>query len=156
MQSRSKSIVSSTGMLVNRLSTSSKAITPIGGVAVTDWRKFAEDFKQYWSGTKGFRILFYLVPDQYCLKSSTEFLQSVAATPPAGMMASLDVESLFTNVPVDETIDLLLDHICRNPDTPHLDIPVNSLRRLLQMCTKEAPFCGQQGNLWKQIDGIAR
>ena len=71
------------------------------------------------------------------------------------MLASLDVESLFTNVPVDETIQLLLDRIYRDEDTPTLDIPENSLRRLLQLCIKEAPFRDQRGNLYKQIDGVA-
>ena len=101
------------------------------------------------------KILTPYIPDEYCLKSSTEFLQAIAAAPSEGVMASLDVESLFTNVPVDETIDLLLDHIYRNNDTPQLNIPENSLRRLLQICTKEAPFRDQRGNLWKQIDGVA-
>ena len=101
------------------------------------------------------RILTPYVADDYCLKSSTEFLQAVAAAPTEGVMASLDVESLFTNVPVDETIDLLLDRIYRDDDTPRLNIPESSLRRLLQICTKEDPFRDQRGNLWKQIDGVA-
>ena len=54
-------------------------------------------------------------------------------------MASLDVTSLFTRVPVDETINLLLDRIYRDHDTPQLNIPERSPRRLLQICTKEAP-----------------
>ena len=70
-------------------------------------------------------------------------------------MASLEVESLFTNIPVDETIQLLLNRIYRDEDTSTLDILEKSLHRLLQMCTKEAPFYDQQGNLWKQIDGVA-
>ena len=101
------------------------------------------------------KILTPYIPDEYCLKSSTEFLQAIAAAPPEGVMASLDVESLLTNVPVDETIDLLLDRIYRDGDTPRLNIPESSLCRLLQMCTKEAPFHDQRGNLWKQIDGVA-
>ena len=101
------------------------------------------------------RILTPYVPDDYCLKSSTEFLQAIAAAPTEGVMASLDVESLFTNVPVAETIDLLLDRIYRDDNTPRLNIPESSLHRLLQICTKEAPFRDQRGNLWKQIDGVA-
>jgi hypothetical protein len=31
-------------------------------------------------------------------------------------MASLDVESLFTNVPVNETIDLILKYVYHNED----------------------------------------
>ena len=101
------------------------------------------------------KILTPYVPDDHCLKSSTEFLQSIAASPSNGVMTSMDVENLFTNVPVEETINLLLDRIYRNDDTPQLNIPENSLRRLLHICTKEAPFRDQRGNLWKQVDGIA-
>ena len=70
-------------------------------------------------------------------------------------MASLDVESLFTNAPVDETINLLMDRIYRDDTTLRLDIPEGSLKRLLQVCTKEAPFRDKRSNLWKQIDGVA-
>ena len=101
------------------------------------------------------RILTPYVPDEHCLKSSSEFLQALATTFATGVMASLDVESLFTKVPVDETIDLLMDRTYRDDTTPRLDIPENSLERLLQVCTKEAPFRDQRGNLRKQIDGFA-
>ena len=101
------------------------------------------------------KILTPYVPDEHCLKSSIEFLQSIAASPSDSVMASMDVESLFTNVPVEETINLLLDLVYRNDDTEQLNIPENSLRRLLHICTKEAPFRDQRGNLWKQIDGFA-
>ena len=84
-----------------------------------------------------------------------EFLQAIAPAPPEGVMTSLDVESLFTNVTVDEKIDLLLARIYRDDVTPRLNILENSLRRLLQICTKEAPIRDQRGNLWKQIDGVA-
>ena len=89
------------------------------------------------------RILTPYVPDRYILKLSADFLQLIAATSATGTMASLDVESLFINVPVDETLNLLLERIYRNENTPWLDIPEGSLRCLLQICTKEGPFCDQ-------------
>ena len=101
------------------------------------------------------RILTPYVPDLYCPKSSTDIICSLADAPAEGVLASLDVESIFTNVSVNETVQLLLDRIYRDEDTPTLDILENSLRRLLQLCTKEAPFCDQGGNLYNQIDGVA-
>ena len=93
------------------------------------------------------KILTPYIPNEYSLKSSTEFLSRLRGAPPAGIIASLDVESLFTNVPVDETISLMMDRIYRNDDTPNLDIPEQSLRRLLEICTKESPFIDQRGQM---------
>ena len=101
------------------------------------------------------KILTPYIPDEYSLKSSTEFLSRLRGAPPSGIIASLDVESLFTNVPVDETISLMMDRIYRNDDTPNLDIPEPSLRRLLEICTKESPFIDQRKQMWTQVDGIA-
>ena len=70
-------------------------------------------------------------------------------------MASLDVESLFTNVPVDRTINFILDRVYRNNETPTLDIPENVLRQLLECCTREAPFTCPKGNRYCQVDGVA-
>ena len=94
------------------------------------------------------------VPSGYSLKSPKEFIDILNTTRPEGIIASLDVESLFTNVPVNETIDLILDEVYRSDKTP-LDIPENLLKELLMCCTKEAPFRAPNGLLYKQIDGVA-
>ena len=101
------------------------------------------------------KILSPYVPTEYCLSSSAEFLARLRGAPSSGLIASLDVESLFTNVPVDETISMMMDRIYRDNTTPNLDIPEQALRRLLEICTREAPFVDQRGRLWRQIDGIA-
>ena len=69
-------------------------------------------------------------------------------------IASLDVESLFTNVPVKDTIDIILNKIY-NSDINPLDIPRNLLKKLLEICTMEAPFLSPDNKLYKQIDGVA-
>ncbi|XP_076043638.1 uncharacterized protein LOC143026754 [Oratosquilla oratoria] len=46
-------------------------------------------------------------PVSYSLKSSDEFLDILKSTPPSGVIGSMDVVSLFTHVPVDETIDMI-------------------------------------------------
>ncbi|XP_064101711.1 uncharacterized protein LOC135212192 [Macrobrachium nipponense] len=55
-------------------------------------------------------------------------------------MASLDVESLFTNVPID-----------KQPP----NIPEESLKTLLDICTKRAPFTSHGGQMFRQKDGVA-
>ncbi|XP_076038488.1 uncharacterized protein LOC143023760 [Oratosquilla oratoria] len=69
------------------------------------------------------------------------------------LIASLDAVSLFTNVPVDETIDFILDEVYRSYHQ-HLDIPENLLRFLLEACTKESPFRGSDGKMYRQVDGV--
>lgn len=65
------------------------------------------------------------------------------------------VESVFTNVPVDRTLHLILDRVYRCEETPQLDIPEEHLRTLLEICTKEAPFLSPRGELYRQVDKVA-
>ena len=100
-------------------------------------------------------ILSPLVPTDNCFKSSREFLDCVNSTPAEGVMASLDMESLFTNVPVLRTIDYICDHVYRSSPHPLLNIAEIHLRELLRICTQESAFRCPRGNLYQQIDGVA-
>lgn len=99
-------------------------------------------------------LLSPFTPSAYSLKSSEEFLDLLKGSRPSGIIASLDVESLFTNVPVDATIDMICNKLYRSNDAPFA-IAEASLRHLLQACTKEVPFYGPDGNMYNQIDGVA-
>ncbi|XP_076028479.1 uncharacterized protein LOC143017576 [Oratosquilla oratoria] len=55
------------------------------------------------------RVLTPYVPTGRSVSSVTEFIDILRTAPPCQDIASLDVESLFTNVPVDETIDIILN-----------------------------------------------
>ena len=94
------------------------------------------------------------VPNGRSVSSATEFIDLLRTAPPCHDIASLDVESLFTNVPVDETIDIIMDRVYRG-DMPQLDIPEDVLRAMLVTCTKEAPFLSHRGELFRQVDGVA-
>ena len=67
-------------------------------------------------------------------------------------MCSLDVCSLFTNVPLDETIDIALDKLYSLSDPPTL--PRSVLRKLLEFTTKKSHFLFD-GQYYDQIDGVA-
>ena len=69
-----------------------------------------------------------------------------------GIMCSLDVTSLFTNVPLDETIQICLDRLYSLPDPPQL--PRSVLKDLLQFATKKSHFIFD-GQYYDQIDGVA-
>ncbi|XP_068238453.1 uncharacterized protein [Palaemon carinicauda] len=94
------------------------------------------------------------VPNVYSVASSIEFLGKLKGSPSSGTIASLHVESLFTNVTVGETIDLILERVYRDPSTPTLNIPEEALRTLLEICTKKAPFTTHRGHTYIQKDGV--
>ena len=67
-------------------------------------------------------------------------------------MASLDVDSLFTNIPLDETTDICIDSWYKNKDTPK--IPKDVFCNLLNVATKELFFMFNN-KFYKQIDCVA-
>ena len=68
-------------------------------------------------------------------------------------MASLDVDSLFSNIPLDETIDICIDSLYKDDEnTPK--IPKDIFRNLLTLATIES-FFKFNNKFYKQIDGVA-
>ena len=69
---------------------------------------------------------------------------------------SIDVSSLFTNIPLDETINIILDQLYPNKDAKLLYKGVKrlTLKRALEWCLKDNTFIFH-GRLYKQIDGVA-
>ena len=72
-------------------------------------------------------------------------------------MVSYDVSSLFTNVPLDETIDILARKAFENNwlnDTYDLNLAKSDLVDLLHVATKGQLF-QFDGALYEQTDGVA-
>ena len=68
-------------------------------------------------------------------------------------MISFNVKSLFTNVPYEETIDIILNKIYDEKKIEK-NIPRNIMKDLLYLCTKHVHFT-YGGKLYIQIDGVA-
>ena len=51
------------------------------------------------------------LPTEYIIKSRDEFIDIVKTIQTNGVLASLDVESLFCNVPVNKTIDIIIENV---------------------------------------------
>ena len=68
-------------------------------------------------------------------------------------MGSLDVDSFFTNIPLDETIDICINQLFDNTDTVE-GFTKSELKQLLCLTTEESYFVFN-GLLYKQIDGVA-
>ena len=68
-------------------------------------------------------------------------------------MVSLDVDSLFTNILLEETIDICVDNLYNdNEDLPN--IRKHTFRNFLNIATKETFFM-VNNKYYKQVDGVA-
>lgn len=67
-------------------------------------------------------------------------------------MVSFDVESLFTNIPLEESIDLTIHYIVEGNHDLKLSKP--NLKQLFLFATAQTHF-SFNGNFYDQIDGVA-
>ena len=67
----------------------------------------------------------------------------------------MDVESLFTNVPVQETSEIVLQYVYHHPSLPPPDIPRATIKELLTICTTRTPFRNINGELYVQCEGVS-
>ena len=68
-------------------------------------------------------------------------------------MASYDVSNLFTNIPLDETITIVLNSLFSNHDSLFLDITRELFKTFLEYAVKFSFFIFN-GKLHKECDGI--
>ena len=93
------------------------------------------------------------IPTEHCATDTFTFVQDVQSLSMFGkFMVSFDVESLFTNIPLEECIDLAVNYISEgNPD---LKLSKPELRSLLTVATAQTHFLFN-GSFYDQIDGVA-
>ena len=58
-------------------------------------------------------------------------------------MSSFDVSNLFTNVPVDETINICLDSFYTGSNDTIIGLPRNLFKQFLELSVKKFFFCVQ-------------
>ena len=95
------------------------------------------------------------MPKNYIIESTYQFVQIARTVTEPKLLASLDVESLFTNVPVDATIDIIIDNVYNHPTLNPPQITQDVLRQLLKISTTQTPFNSVSGNIYQQIDGVS-
>src|ERR1044072_2259941 len=64
------------------------------------------------------------------------------------------VESLFTNVPVFETIDIIINNVYHSNTMSPPEISEQNMRNLLLICCTQAPFKFKE-NIYLQIDRVS-
>jgi len=111
-------------------------------------------------GTASYQLAKYLAKllsplnkSEYTVSSTKEFLQQFDTknAPTHYKLISFDVSSLFTNVPLDYTIKIVLKRIYDQKET---NIPRDQVKQLLILCTKNVHFTFD-GKTYIQKDGVA-
>ncbi|CAI2735413.1 unnamed protein product [Schistosoma spindalis] len=90
---------------------------------------------------------------KHSVKDSFEFVDNIKhLSVKNNFMISLDVSSLFTNIPLLETVEF----ICKELTVRHIEtaIPISALKRLILKCTMNVQF-RFDNEYYRQIDGVA-
>ena len=87
------------------------------------------------------KLLAPLRESEYIIKSAKDFIGKVKSkqVPNGYQMVSFDVKSLFTNVPLDRTIDIVLRRIYDQHEL-QISITRSEMEELLILCTKNVHF----------------
>ena len=94
-----------------------------------------------------------LTTNEFAVKNSFDFAEEVVNYDHNLYMASLDVESLFTNVPLEETIKNCVNNLFSS-NFYSGKLSRKDLYDLLKIATTESSFIFDN-KLYKQINGVA-
>ena len=110
--------------------------------------------------TPSYKIAKFLVPmlseltkNKYVSKDSFEFAKNVRNQNPELFMASFDIDSLFTNVPLDETIDISVKKLFGRKKK-YNGFSRENFKKLLSFAVKNSFFLFN-GTYYEQVDGVA-
>ena len=94
-----------------------------------------------------------LTTNEFTIKVSFHFTKEIYDQQPDFSMRSLDVDSLFTNIPLQETIEMCTNELFKESKTIE-DLIKSEFKELLSLATKDQHFIFD-GTFYKQIDGVA-
>ena len=100
------------------------------------------------------KLLSPLAKSKYTIENTKDFVTRIRKmkVPEGYKMISFDVVSLFTNVPVKETIDIILRKVY-DEKLVKTKIKRENMRELLMLCTTEVPFTFNN-EMYMQVDGV--
>ena len=112
-------------------------------------------------GTPTYQLAKFLVlvmsditQNEFTVKDSFTFVDEILTQNSDLYMASLDVDALFINILLGETIDICVKKPFKTPDTLVKGISKNGFRDLLNLATKES-FFTFNNKFCIQVDGVA-
>ena len=92
-----------------------------------------------------------------CVKDSFTFSSIIRRFPvciESQFLVSFDVVSLFTNIPLDETISICADFLYRGPSTIALPFPEEVFIELMGIATKSVSFSFNE-IIYRQIEDVS-
>ena len=94
-----------------------------------------------------------LTKNEHTVKDTFTFAHDIRSQDANVWMSSFDVDSLFTNIPLEETIDICCNELFKS--TPLVaGLTKTQFRTLLELATKES-FIRFNGTYYRQLDGVA-
>lgn len=97
-------------------------------------------------------ILTPLIPSEHCATDTFTFVQEIKQLNyDEKFMVSFDVTSLFTNIPLHETIDIAVDLLF---DNHNIKMTKLQMKKLFMFATAQTHFL-YNGEYYDQIDGVA-
>ena len=99
------------------------------------------------------KFLTLLTANEFTVIDSIHFAEEICQQNSNLHMASLGVDSLFTNILLDETIDICVYNLYNDNEDPP-NIPKYDFRNFLNIATKETFFIFNK-KYYKQVDGVA-
>ena len=98
-------------------------------------------------------LLRHLTSNEFTLKDSFEFAKIICEQDTGLLMASLDVDSLFTNVPLEETINICVNELLKSNSNIH-GLNKKQITEMLSLTTKESIILFDM-TFYTQGDGVA-
>ena len=92
-----------------------------------------------------------LTTNDYNIKDSFSFVNELNSVTNVPFMSSFDVTSLFTNIPLEETIEICLNKLYSDNDN---NLTRKQLSKLLNIACRENHFMFN-GEMYDQVDGVA-
>ena len=91
--------------------------------------------------------------NEFTLKNSVEFVKIICEQDADLFMASLDVDSLLTNVPLEETINICVNELFKSNTCIH-GLKKNQITEMLSLTTKESIILFDMA-FYTQVDDVA-
>ena len=98
-------------------------------------------------------ILKPLTTNEFTVKDSFHFAEEIVDQQHDLFMGSLDVDSLFTNIPLEETIEICTNELFKESETVE-GLSKTEFKELLSLATKYSHFIFDR-TLYKQINSVA-
>ena len=99
------------------------------------------------------KLLDDVIPNDHSTKDTFSFVEELKMVSVTNKyLVSYDVTSLFTNIPLEETINLTINLLFEAK--PDLNISRKDLQKLFQFATSQTNFLFN-GNMYDQVDGVA-